>query len=46
VVNQLINTQLRAIEQVRKIKETEELETRIEALERTHAQKGAREWGV
>ena len=46
VVNQLINTQLRAIEQERKIKETEELETRIEALERTPAQKGARKWGV
>jgi hypothetical protein len=33
VVNQLKNTHLRAIEQERKIKETEELESRIEALE-------------
>jgi hypothetical protein len=34
VSNQLVNTRLRAIEQERKIKETEELEARIEALER------------
>src|SRR5215212_2081917 len=34
VANQLINTRLRAIEQERKNKETEELEARIEALER------------
>jgi hypothetical protein len=33
VANQLINTQLRAIESDRRIKETEELEARIEALE-------------
>src|SRR5215217_9761626 len=33
VANQLINTRLRAIEQERKIKETEELEARIQALE-------------
>jgi len=33
VANQLINTRLRAIEQERKIKETEELEERLEALE-------------
>ena len=33
VVNQLINTRLRAIEQERKIKETEELAERLEALE-------------
>jgi hypothetical protein len=33
VANQLINTRLRAIEQERKIKETEDLEARIEALE-------------
>jgi hypothetical protein len=33
VANQLINTQLRAIETDRRIKETEELEARIEALE-------------
>ena len=34
VANQLVNTRLRAIEQERKIKETEELEERMEALER------------
>jgi hypothetical protein len=45
VANQLINTRLRAIEQERKIKETEDLEARIEALERDQAQrKGADRW--
>ena len=34
VANQLINTRLRAIETERKVKETEELEERMEALER------------
>jgi len=33
VANQLINTRLRAIEIERKIKEAEELEARLEALE-------------
>ena len=33
VANQLLNTRLRAIEQERKIKETEDLEARIQALE-------------
>ncbi len=33
VANQLINTRLRAIEQERKIKEVEELEGRLAALE-------------
>jgi hypothetical protein len=46
VANQLINTRLRAIEQERKNRETEDLEARIEALERTQAQKGARKWGA
>ena len=41
VANQLINTRLRAVELERKIKETEELEARIEELERaTESQKG------
>src|SRR5918998_5245453 len=44
VANQLINTRLRAIETERKIKETEELEARIEALE--HSQEGGRRWGA
>ena len=34
VANQLINTRLRAIEAERKVKEAEELEERMEALER------------
>jgi hypothetical protein len=46
VANQLINTRLRAIEQERKIKETEDLEARIEALEQAQGQKGARPWGA
>jgi hypothetical protein len=33
VANQLINTRIRAIEQERKMRETEELEERLEALE-------------
>jgi hypothetical protein len=33
VANQLVNTRLRAIEQERKIRETEELAERLEALE-------------
>ena len=32
-VNQILNTRLRALELERKIKETEELEGRLEALE-------------
>jgi hypothetical protein len=46
VANQLINTRLRAIEQERKAKETEDLEARIEALERQNATTGGgRRWG-
>jgi hypothetical protein len=46
VANQLVNTRLRAIEQERKIKEVEELEARIGALEAKLGQptKGARQW--
>jgi hypothetical protein len=41
IANQLINTRLRAIEQERKIRETEDLEARIEAPERaSEAKKG------
>jgi hypothetical protein len=43
VANQLINTRLRAIEQERKNRETEDLEARIEALERTQG-KGGPKW--
>jgi hypothetical protein len=44
VANQLINTRLRAIELERKIRETEELEARVEALEQP--QEGGRQWGT
>jgi hypothetical protein len=48
VANQLVNTRLRAIEQERKNKETEDLEARIEALEeklpKVQPMKGARRW--
>src|ERR687890_835942 len=45
VANQLVNTRLRAIEQERKIKETEELESRIEVLERaSRGREGQRSW--
>jgi hypothetical protein len=42
VANQLLNTRLRAIELERKIRETEELEARIGALE--HPQEGGSRW--
>ncbi len=45
VANQLLNTRLRALEQERKIKETEALEARIEALERSQGRGGGR-WGA
>jgi hypothetical protein len=44
VANQLINTRLRAIELERKIRETEELEARLAALERS--EEGDRQWGT
>ena len=45
VANQLINTRLRAIEQERKHRETEDLERRIEALEGVQdQQRGAKTW--
>lgn len=40
VANQLINTRLRAIELERKMKETDELEARIEALEQGRGDAG------
>jgi hypothetical protein len=42
VANQLLNTHLRAIELERKVKETEELEERLSALEREEAA----QWGA
>ena len=44
VANQLINTRLRAIQLERRIKEADELEARIEALEQP--QEGGRKWGA
>jgi hypothetical protein len=44
VAGQLLNIKLRAIEVERRIKETEELEARIEELER--AREGGRRWGA
>ncbi len=46
VANQLINTRLRAVELERKVKETEELEERIERLEEQSTQRGGRKWGA
>lgn len=49
VCGQLLNVKLRAIETERRIKETEELEERIAALEASLAsteQKGGRRWGA
>lgn len=44
VANQLINTRLRAVELERRVKETEELEERMEILERA-AEGGGDGWG-
>jgi hypothetical protein len=50
VANQLINTRLRAIELERKIRETDELEARLEALEESMQAElplgGGRRWGT
>jgi hypothetical protein len=44
VANQLANTRLRTIEVERKMKETDDLERRIEELEATNAGKGGKRW--
>jgi hypothetical protein len=44
VAAQLINTRLRAVELERKLKETEELEDRMERLEQIQEQKGGGRW--
>ena len=47
VVNQILNTQARLIELERKVKETDELEARLDALEQAQQQKGGgRRWGM
>lgn len=45
VANQILNTQLRAVELERKVKETDELEARIEALE-ANREEGGKAWGA
>jgi len=44
VANQLTNTRLRAIEQERRLREAEDLEARIEALERSQAKPAGSVW--
>jgi|SRR5215213_493431 len=46
VANQLINTRLRAIEVERKIREAEEIEERLAALEEIAKNGGGRRWGA
>src|SRR5829696_8421615 len=46
VANQLINTRLRAIELERKIREAEEIEERLEALENDLGHSGGSRWGA
>ncbi|MDP9476684.1 MAG: hypothetical protein M3R38_13535 [Actinomycetota bacterium] len=47
VVNQIINTRARLVEIERKIKETDELEARLEALEQADERgKGGHRWGA
>ncbi len=47
VVKQILNTRARLIELERKVKETEELEERLEALERSaEGHRGGRGWGA
>jgi hypothetical protein len=47
VVNQILNTRARLIELERKVKEMEELEERLEALEKAQEQKGGgSRWGA
>jgi hypothetical protein len=46
VVNQILNTRLRAIELERKIREQDELEERLAALEQSQEQKGGSRWGA
>ena len=45
VVNQILNTRARLIELERKIKEADELEARLDALEQSQEQRGGR-WGA
>jgi len=45
-VNQILNTRARLIELDRKIKETDEIEARIEALEQGQQRRGGSRWGA
>ncbi len=47
VCGQLLNVKLRAVEVERKVKETDELEARLEALERAaEGRRGGKRWGA
>jgi hypothetical protein len=46
VANQLINSLHQAVKLERKIKETDELEARLEELEQTAEKKGGSRWGL
>lgn len=46
VVFQGYNTLLKAVEVERKVKETEEIEARLEALKQVQEQKGGKRWGA
>ena len=46
VVNQILNTRARLIELERKIREQEELEERLVALEKSQEQRGGKRWGA
>jgi hypothetical protein len=46
VASQVLNVYLRAVSVELKVKETQDLEARIEALERTQGKQGARPWGA
>ena len=46
VANQLINTRLRAVELERKVREVDELESRLEALERATKERKEERWGA
>jgi hypothetical protein len=45
-VNQILNTRARLIELERKIREQEELEERLVALEQSQEQRGGKRWGA
>ena len=46
VANQLIGTRIRLLEHERRVKEMEELEERLTAIEQAQEQKGGKRWGA